>query len=80
MKYGKPCARCLSKEAGGEELAELIAARIAGMPPDIRADEALAACLACEDLIGGMCAKCGCYVELRAARRHGYCPAARRMW
>lgn len=85
MEYGKPCRRCLSREACGEDLAKLIRERIAGLPEEMKADEELyrkrlSVCLACKDLIGGMCAKCGCYVEIRAARIQGYCPAAEKKW
>ncbi len=85
MEYKKPCRRCLSEEAGESELAEKIAQRVAAMPEDIKADEQLyrsrlAVCKECGDLISGMCGKCGCYVELRAARKQGYCPSEKRRW
>lgn len=43
--------------------------------------ERLKACAACDDLIGGVCMKCGCYPEFRAAFRKNKCPnAAKRAW
>ena len=34
----------------------------------------LAVCRACDQLQNGMCVLCGCYVELRAAKRMMKCP------
>lgn len=34
----------------------------------------LAFCKKCEYLISGMCRKCGCYVEIRAALKDKVCP------
>ncbi len=34
----------------------------------------LAFCKKCEYLISGMCRKCGCYVEIRAALKDKACP------
>ncbi len=34
----------------------------------------LAVCQACDRLNEATCQACGCYVELRAAVRHGRCP------
>lgn len=86
MVYGgKPCTRCLLEEAGNRSMAELIAQRIAVIPEEKRANGALYKkrldiCLSCESLSAGICIKCGCYVELRAARADGYCPHADRKW
>ena len=40
----------------------------------------LSACTSCSELSGGVCAKCGCYVELRAVYRRMYCPADEDRW
>lgn len=37
-------------------------------------------CKGCDNLISGMCGKCGCYVELRAVMKKGYCPDVERRW
>lgn len=42
--------------------------------PDNLYEERLKACTECERLIDGMCTGCGCYVELRAAKKDGKCP------
>lgn len=56
-----------------------IAEYIAGLDVDIKADdslyeERLSICKECEKLISGMCLKCGCYVEMRAAVTRNTCP------
>lgn len=40
----------------------------------------LAICKECDNLISGMCGKCGCYVELRAVMKNGYCPDTQKKW
>ena len=67
------------------ELAEIIRERIAAMPEEQRADEATAAarlevCKACDHLMNGTCGLCGCYVELRAAKRVQRCPDVPGRW
>ncbi len=37
-------------------------------------------CDSCEELRGGLCGQCGCYVAVRAARRNGYCPHVAGKW
>lgn len=81
----KPCRRCLSADIGDKELAQAIAERIATIPDGQRAgsDEykrRLDICRACDSLNHGTCAKCGCYAEIRAARKNAYCPAAQKKW
>lgn len=53
--------------------------------PDNKADEItyenrLNICKECDNLVSGMCTKCGCYVELRAAVKKGYCPDVEARW
>jgi hypothetical protein len=81
----KPCIRCLLAQAGEIDLAELIAQSIAVIPSDKKADdclykERLDICEKCSCLVSGTCTKCGCYVELRAAKKSSHCPAANRRW
>ena len=66
-------------------LAEIIRDRIAAMPEEQRADEAamtsrLRICQSCDHLTNGTCALCGCYVELRAAKRAQTCPDVPGRW
>lgn len=82
---GRPCLRCLLSQAGEADLAQAIRERIAAMPPEERAPQALyeqrlTACRACPSLNAGTCTKCGCYVELRAARLASVCPHEEKRW
>ena len=66
-------------------LAEIIRDRIAAMPEEQRADEAvmssrLGVCRGCDHLTNGTCALCGCYVELRAAKKAQRCPDVPGRW
>lgn len=81
----KPCRRCLSTDIGDKALSQAIAERIAVIPEEQRADEStykmrLDICRACGSLNSGTCAKCGCYAEIRAARKNAYCPDSARKW
>ena len=40
----------------------------------------LSLCKECERLMDGMCAVCGCYVEMRAAVTKNTCPAVHPVW
>lgn len=76
----RSCKRCLLREmAEQEEYFRSLREYIENMDPDIRAAEAtyekrLAHCRNCDMLLQGMCRKCGCYVELRAAVAKNACP------
>ena len=81
----RPC-RCLVSEMQGEaELAGLIRDRIETIPEEERTPETeyslrLARCRDCKHLQRGTCALCGCYAEIRAARRRQNCPDVPGRW
>ena len=79
----KPC-RCLLEEAQ-PDLARVVSDVIAALPEDDLADAGtrdfrLARCLQCDDLLDGTCRLCGCYVEVRAAKKTMHCPAVPDRW
>ena len=81
----KPCFRCLLQQADESQLLELIQQRIAALPAAQKAapeeySRRLALCGACNELVSGTCRKCGCYVELRAAKRSAVCPHEHARW
>lgn len=85
MTERPPCRRCLLYEAGEHDLARLIRERIELLSPEQRADgrlykSRLEICSSCESLNRGTCVKCGCYVELRAARIDSRCPHEENKW
>ncbi|MBO7662709.1 MAG: hypothetical protein J6U01_05020 [Clostridia bacterium] len=81
-----PCVRCLLSELPDEKaLAEILRERLAQLSPEERVPEAvrqrrLDVCRACGRLNRGTCTACGCYVELRAARRGRSCPEGPEKW
>ena len=81
----RPC-RCLVSEMPDEaELAEAIRERIAAMDDEERTPDEeyavrLSRCRACAFLQRGTCVQCGCYAELRAAKRRMGCPAVPAKW
>jgi len=80
------CKRCLLQDLQQEHsLHEIIRDRIALLPDDERTTTAeyrrrLALCKACDQLINGTCLQCGCYVEIRAAKRLLHCPYTESRW
>ena len=72
------CPRCLPA-ADGKALSEAIAEYVSLIPEDNKADDKLRShrleiCAECVGLSDGLCAECGCYVEVRSAKRNMRCP------
>ena len=87
MTEPKPiCRRCLLEDMPSQAaLAASIRDLIALLPEDKRTpreetSRRLAICRDCDQLRSGMCALCGCYVELRAAKACMGCPALPSRW
>lgn len=80
------CRRCLLLESAGENTLEEIRMRIEKLSEKEKASEEiynsrLEECKNCDNLISGVCMKCGCYVEFRAAFKKMKCPNANnRRW
>ena len=77
-----PC-KCLLKD--GEPLYDTVSAYLDALPEDLKADEKtvrqrLAVCEKCDFLWDGICRKCGCYVQARAAKKDRRCPHESRFW
>lgn len=84
MSEHRPC-HCLLMASGQEDMARLVADYIATLPEESRVPEEvyqsrLTQCQQCEALHSGTCARCGCYVEARAAKRSLSCPATPPLW
>lgn len=72
------CKRCLLWELS-EHAFDQIYEYIQSIPGDQRAGEPeyqsrLAVCGTCDALLNGMCRECGCFVEVRAAKKRMSCP------
>ncbi|MBR1864628.1 MAG: hypothetical protein IJ806_11145 [Ruminococcus sp.] len=68
-----------------DEFADNILSYVKKLPADKRVSEEeyqrrLSLCRECESLRSGMCLKCGCYVELRAAKTGSRCPDVNKKW
>ncbi|MBR0535129.1 MAG: hypothetical protein IIX14_01990 [Clostridia bacterium] len=75
----RECKRCLLLESAEGDMLQLIKEKIEKLSPEERAsqdvyEQRLSVCKDCEQLISGMCLKCGCYVEFRAAFKDKRCP------
>ncbi|MCM1417170.1 MAG: DUF6171 family protein [Bacteroides sp.] len=81
----KPCRKCLLAMYDPEGALRTIREMIEVIPSEKRADEAeyrrrLSICARCGELNAGVCGRCGCYVELRAAKKEQGCPHERHFW
>ena len=80
------CRRCLLEDMpSGAALAASVQELVEALPQSERVPEderarRLYACTACDHLIDGMCALCGCYVQLRAAKSRLGCPDVPPRW
>lgn len=75
----RECRRCLLRESAQQDVYADIEERIKKLKPEERAagdlyERRLAVCRGCESLISGVCMKCGCYPEFRAAFLNMRCP------
>ncbi len=73
------CKRCLIYEMADKAAYESIKNYLDSLPAEDKSDESvyrsrLNVCKECDSLLSGMCRKCGCYVEVRAAGINACCP------
>ncbi|MCI5735114.1 MAG: DUF6171 family protein [Eubacterium sp.] len=74
----KKCKRCLLSEAGENKSYTTVREYLDNLDDSLKADDKtyksrLDECKKCDFLISGMCLKCGCYVEIRAALKDKHC-------
>lgn len=80
MENRRVCKRCLTREmAGQEEYFKNMQDYIEHLDENIKTEDGLyesrlSVCKSCDLLWEGMCRRCGCYVEMRAALRQNSCP------
>lgn len=79
------CRKCLLEKLGNKQLKERIRLTIEAIPEEERTEEKLyqerlQKCQHCEWLLNAMCRRCGCFVEVRAAKRRQYCPDIHPKW
>lgn len=73
------CKRCLLLEAGETAVYKSVKDYLDNIEGSLKVDSALRdkrleLCGQCDELLSGMCRKCGCYVEIRASLKDKRCP------
>ena len=79
------CKRCFFAELDPKGIYKEISELIAALPEEKRTHEEeyrrrLKICGECDSLGEGTCGKCGCFVELRAAKKDMHCPSEKHYW
>ncbi len=80
------CKKCLLYESAEGDILNDIKEKIVKLPQSDKVSEdeyekRLGFCKDCDNLISGVCMKCGCYVEFRAAFKKQKCPDVKgRKW
>lgn len=72
------CKRCLLLEAGEKASNDGLQDYLKTVDDSLKVSadvyrQRLSVCRSCDQLISGMCVKCGCYAELRAAFKNKAC-------
>ncbi len=78
------CKRCLLRELDSAYF-QSIYEYIDHLPEEEKTAEPeyrlrLDKCKTCSSLQNGMCALCGCFVEVRAAKKRMHCPRSAEIW
>lgn len=73
------CKKCLLLEAGEKKSFKGVQDYLNNLDSALKVKDEiyrkrLSLCRDCDNLISGMCLKCGCYVEIRAALEDKSCP------
>lgn len=73
------CKRCLLLQSGEADIYKTVKDYLDNLDSELKVDnreynKRLSFCRKCDYLISGMCLKCGCYVEIRAALKEKSCP------
>lgn len=79
------CKRCLLREMDKDAYFQSIYEYIASIREEDKVSDAeyqrrLSICKSCANLINGMCAVCGCFVEVRAIKRMQHCAQNADLW
>lgn len=72
------CKKCLLLEAGEKRSFESVQSYLENLDDILKVDDEIYSnrieqCKHCDNLISGMCLKCGCYVEIRARLKDKQC-------
>lgn len=80
-----PCRRCLLSEIDRNGTYRTVLEYISSLDESVKCsreeyEARLTVCRACDHLTDGMCALCGCFVEVRAVKRSQNCPDLPHRW
>ncbi|MBQ7131154.1 MAG: hypothetical protein IJO29_01145 [Oscillospiraceae bacterium] len=79
------CRKCLLEDMNRDEYIKSLQEYITSYPSSERVDDEtynmrLDICKECDELSNGMCAKCGCFVQLRALKTKACCASEKKLW
>ena len=79
------CKKCLLSEIDKDGYFKNLSEYISCIDSDLKVSDSiynhrLSLCKNCDNLISGMCTKCGCYVELRAVMKKNNCADVHKKW
>ncbi len=79
------CKRCLLSEIDRDGTYKTVLEYISSLDESVKCSGAeyaarLTVCRSCEHLSEGMCALCGCFVEVRAVKKNQNCPDLPHRW
>lgn len=79
------CRRCLLESLNARKLKKIVEDYIESLDGEMRApdhiyQQRLSVCMECGNLQNSMCALCGCFVEIRAAKMALSCPDTPPKW
>ncbi|MFR8563084.1 MAG: DUF6171 family protein [Blautia sp.] len=85
MKEQRICRKCLLRDMEEGTAFQNMYTYIANLDEDDKVSDMeyerrLLICRQCEHLLSGMCRKCGCFVEMRAAMKIRHCPDIPNRW
>ncbi len=85
MNSSVKCGKCLLSQFDSRKFVSTVEEYISVMPPEMKVSEdeynrRLRICLECDMLLDGLCGECGCFVEVRAAKKNMSCPHCEHKW
>lgn len=85
MQMDDTCPSCVARHANEGSYDEYVKAYLNSLPDEIKTPEKeyarrLDICSSCNEYISKVCVLCGCFVEIRAAKRIMYCPLSFDKW
>ena len=79
------CRKCLTKDMDDGEYYRTVQEYISNLPEEIKIssdfyEKRLHYCQNCDNMVNGMCRLCGCFVEVRAAKKMSHCALNPALW